>query len=88
MGTSLSEWQEELLLKYTDKVTLLLDNNKAGQEATDKINQRLSGICFVKTPQYPENVDQPERLSKEQLQDMLGLEANKNAARDQTSGAK
>jgi len=73
MGTALTHWQEELLLSYTDKVTLMLDNNTAGREATEKICGRLIGKVFLKVPKYPPDKEQPEDLSKEELRQMLGL---------------
>lgn len=72
MGTSLSEWQEQLLLTYTDKVTVFLDNNPAGKQGTEKIVKQLYGKCFVKIPIYPPDKEQPEQLSKAELAAILG----------------
>ncbi len=58
---------------HTDKITLLLDNNKAGREATAKITEQLITKCFVKIPEYPAEKEQPEHLSREELQELLGF---------------
>lgn len=71
MGTSLSQWQEEMLFQHTDKLTLLLDNNKAGKQGTEQITKQLISKCFLRIPEYPDNCFQPEELTKEQLKEML-----------------
>ncbi len=71
MGTSMSIWQKELLLKQTNKIVLMLDKDEAGKKATRKIAADLVTSCFLKIPAFPENKIQPEDLTKEELKNVL-----------------
>ena len=67
MGCSLSDEQEEFILKETDKIVLLLDNDAAGREATDTLLPHLAKKAFVRTIELPEGVHQPDSLDEKEL---------------------
>lgn len=70
MGSSMSEKQEQLLLRQFRRVTLLLDGDEAGRAAADEIAQRLLRRLFVRVVDVPEG-NQPDQLSEEQLAVLL-----------------
>jgi DNA primase len=70
MGSSLSEHQEQLLLKQFTKVTLLLDADAAGTEAAGTIAQRLMHKLHVRVVDLPDG-QQPDQLTKDQLNALL-----------------
>lgn len=66
MGCSLSEKQEQLLLRQFRRVTLVLDGDEAGRKAADEIGRRLIRRVFVRVVDVSEG-NQPDQLSEEQL---------------------
>lgn len=72
MGTVLSEAHEELLRGCgIHSVTLMLDGNKAGREATEKILPRLAKQFSVRAIELPEDA-QPDTLDEKALLNLLG----------------
>ena len=75
MGSSMSQAQEDLIRKHTAPVgcvVVMLDEDEAGQAARDEIAARLAKFCFVKTHVFDTPGAQPESLSAEELQAILG----------------
>jgi len=70
MGSSLSEHQEQLLLRRFTKVTLLLDGDTAGREAAQGIAERLVHKVHVRIVDLPDG-QQPDQLSDDQLDGLL-----------------
>lgn len=70
MGSSLSEYQEQLILSQFTKVTLLLDGDTAGREAAEAIAKRLVHRLHVRVVDLLEG-QQPDQLSKDQLDELL-----------------
>ncbi len=67
MGTSLSDMQARLLfLSKARRITLLLDGDQAGQQATANILPHLSSKFFVHTPVLPDGA-----LPDEMAEDLL-----------------
>lgn len=74
MGSSLSPAQEESIRQHTtakSQVIVMLDEDEAGQAGRDDIALRLSKFCFVKIHRFDEPGQQPEHLSREQVQTIL-----------------
>jgi DNA primase len=66
MGSTMSEAQEALIRKYTDRqsrVIVMLDEDEAGRAGREDIAVRLSSFAFVKVHTFPEEGCQPEQLS-------------------------
>jgi DNA primase len=75
MGGSMSPAQEELIREHTDansRVILMLDEDEAGQAGREDIAARLSRFCFVKAHVFPKSDMQPEDLSAEELNEIVG----------------
>ena len=75
MGSSMSTTQEELIRSHTkanSHVIAMLDEDEAGRAGRDDIACRLSRFCFVKVHQFNEPDMQPEHLSFEEVQDLIG----------------
>jgi DNA primase len=75
MGSTMSEAQEELLRQHTtseSRVVVMLDEDDAGQAGRESIAVRLSKFCFVKVHEFEKLGMQPEHLSAEELQQILG----------------
>lgn len=75
MGSSLSPTQEGLIRKYTNgssHLIVMLDEDEAGQAAREEIAGRLAKFCFVKVHLFEEPGMQPEHLSFEEVQDLIG----------------
>ncbi len=71
MGSSMSDVQEALITASFPKVIVLLDGDPAGREVTASIVIRLARKIFVKAIMLPDG-KQPDHLSSEQLQSLLG----------------
>jgi len=69
MRWSMPEYQEELALSITDKITLFLDNDESGINVTKIIHKQLFHRVFIKVLPYPQdsNKTQPEHFTKEEL---------------------
>ena len=75
MGSSMSPAQEELIRKHTNSashVLVMLDEDEAGEAGREDIARRLSKFCFVKVHQFAESGAQPEDLSADELDQILG----------------
>jgi len=75
MGSSMSSAQEELIRKHTNsnsQVIVMLDEDEAGQAGREDIACRLSKFCFVKVHEFDEAGAQPENLSADELQQIVG----------------
>jgi DNA primase len=76
MGDGISERQLELLLRVRANYLLFLDNNEAGQEATQKIGNVLQkAVPMVWAVQYPPEADdecQPDDLDYSHLYQVIG----------------
>jgi DNA primase len=75
MGSTMSPAQEELIREHTDansRIILMLDEDEAGQAGRADIAARLSRFCFVKAHVFPKSDMQPEHLSTEELDEIVG----------------
>ena len=75
MGSSMSPAQEELIREHTSantRVILMLDEDEAGEAGREDIAARLSRFCFVKAHVFPKSNMQPEDLSAEELNEIVG----------------
>ena len=75
MGDSMSAAQEELIRKHTTRashVIVVLDENDAGRAGRDDIACRLSKHCFVRVHVFDTPDAEPEHLTAEDVQALLG----------------
>jgi DNA primase len=75
MGSTLSPAQEELIRKHAKPASLvlvMLDEDEAGRAGSEDIVLRLSGFCYVKRHSFEDADMQPEYLSAEQAQQIIG----------------
>jgi DNA primase len=75
MGSTMSAAQEELIRKHTQsnsQIIVMLDEDEAGQAGREDIVARLSRFCFVKTHVFDKADMQPETLSAEEVQEIVG----------------
>ena len=75
MGSSMSAAQEELVREYINtnsRIIVMLDEDEAGQAGREDIAARLSRFCFVKAHGFPKSGMQPEDLSAEELDEIVG----------------
>ena len=70
MGCTLSEQQQGLLVKNFQRVTLLLDGDAAGREASQKITEQLLSKLWVRVVAVPEG-KQPDQLSGAEITELL-----------------
>jgi DNA primase len=73
MGCALSERQRRLLAQRFRRITLMLDGDPAGRQASIAVSARLAQDCRVSTVRLRDNV-QPDQLSSECLQEILAKE--------------
>jgi len=74
MGSTMSEAQEDLIRQHTDRrsqVIVMLDEDEAGRAGREEIAVRLSKFVFVQVHTLPNDGDQPENLTAEQVQTLL-----------------
>lgn len=72
MGRELSDRQTELLLSATGRLTLFLDGDEPGREATVKITEKLIHKIFVRVIAYPEGPKRkPAHFPKDELKKLL-----------------
>jgi len=69
MGWFMSPAQEELIREHAKAghIVIMLDEDKAGQEAREKIAGRLAKFAFVKVHVFDQPEMQPDQLSAEDL---------------------
>ncbi|MDR3413267.1 MAG: CHC2 zinc finger domain-containing protein [Formivibrio sp.] len=75
MGSTMSAAQEELIRQHSNsqsQVIVMLDENEAGQAGRDDIACRLSKHCFVRVHMFDKPDMEPEHLSAEDVQQLLG----------------
>jgi DNA primase len=75
MGSTMSAEQEELIRQHTNSVSqviVALDEDEAGRAGREDITCRLSKFCFVKMLVFEKPGTQPEHLSAEEVQRLLG----------------
>jgi DNA primase len=75
MGSTLSAAQEELIRQHTSSqshVIVMLDENEAGQAGREDIACRLSKFCFVRVHQFNQPDMEPEHLTAEEVQQLIG----------------
>jgi DNA primase len=70
MGASMSEAQEELLVRHFNVVCILLDGDDAGRQGSMDCLTRLGRRMWTYAPLLPEG-KQPDMLSTEQIQALL-----------------
>jgi len=75
MGSTLSAAQEEIIKQHTgptSQVIVILDENEAGKAGREDIACRLSKHCFVRVHTFDKPDREPEHLSAEEVQQLLG----------------
>jgi DNA primase len=75
MGSTLSAAQEDLIRTHTDcssQVIVMLDQDEAGQHGREDIACRLAKFVFVKIHAFEKSNMQPEHLSAEEVQELIG----------------
>jgi hypothetical protein len=72
MGSSLSQGQEELLIRHFESVSIMLDGDQAGSRASDQCLLRLGKRVSVRVISLPEDC-QPDQLSTKDIHDLLML---------------
>jgi Toprim domain-containing protein/DNA primase-like protein/CHC2-type zinc finger protein len=70
MGSSLSEAQEELLIKHFQRLIVMLDGDSAGRRASDQMLLRLGRRVWVRAIELIEN-QQPDQLATAEIQNLL-----------------
>lgn len=72
MGWSISDQQIEKLVKVSKMLTVFLDGDKTGREATEKIVERLNPHAFVRVIHYPDGPKRkPTHFEKDELRKLL-----------------
>ncbi len=72
MGWSISDQQIEKLVKVSNKLTVFLDGDKTGREATEKIVERLNPHAFVRVIHCPNGPKRkPTHFEKDELRELL-----------------
>jgi DNA primase len=75
MGSTMSAAQEELIRRHTNgesQIIVMLDEDDAGQAGRDDLACRLSKFCFVKVHTFDKPGTQPENLSADEANQILG----------------
>jgi DNA primase len=75
MGSTMSATQEELIRAHTNgetRVIVMLDEDEAGRAGREDIVVRLARFVFVKVHVFPEEGMQPDQLSPEELNNIVG----------------
>lgn len=75
MGSTMSATQEELIRKHTDRnsqVIVMLDEDEAGRAGGEDIAVRLAKFVFVTVHDFDRDGQQPENMSAEEVQQLLG----------------
>lgn len=74
MGSSLSEWQRELLLASLGprgRIMLMLDNDEAGRQCETQCLEQLSTGVFIKLVRLPVSRQQPDNLTEPEIRQLL-----------------
>ena len=72
LGSQCSEEQQRILARLGSRVRCVLDNDDAGREATELMQDRLKGRFFVTTVDLPTGVKDVQELGAGQLEEILG----------------
>jgi DNA primase len=75
MGSTMSHTQEKLIRQHTkgdSHVIVMLDENEAGKFGRQDIAVHLSTHCFVKVYEFGKADMEPEHLTAEEVQQLLG----------------
>jgi len=75
MGSTMSAAQEELIRKHTNgesHIIVMLDEDEAGSAGREDIACRLAKFCFVKVHAFDKPGTQPENLSADEVNQILG----------------
>lgn len=72
MGTSMSDFQEKLILERFKSVVLMFDNDPAGKKCTKDVLNRLYDKIFVRVAQLGDKT-QPDELSEGELKEILSF---------------
>jgi DNA primase len=75
MGSSMSTAQEEMIRKIMNakgQVIVMLDEDEAGRAGREEIAGRLAKFVFVKIHEFQIPDTQPDRLSPEEIQRLIG----------------
>ena len=79
MGWSISDVQIKKLLKVSNLLTVFLDGDKTGREATEKIVLKLNPHAFVRVIHYPDGPKRkPTHFNKDELNKLLKLNMPSN----------
>lgn len=73
MGTSLTEEQEELILRYLGKdgrITLIFDSDESGKKAVKEAIEKLIEKVYIKVIRLKDGIDL-DRLSKEEINNLI-----------------
>ena len=70
MGSSLSEFQEQLLVDSTDRLMLMLDGDEAGHKCLREFYRRMRRRLFLREV-HLEDGEQPDNLSPERIRELL-----------------
>ena len=76
MGSFLSARQKELLVAAAGsqgKITLLFDEDEAGQKCREQCLDELSAHLFVRSLRLPADVGQPDQLTVDQVQQLFSM---------------
>jgi DNA primase len=71
MGCSMSEAQEELLVKRFERAWFMLDGDEAGRKAAAEYVTRIGRRMWVRMADVPEG-KQPDQLSTDEIRQILG----------------
>jgi len=77
MGSTMSAMQEELIRSHINErsqVLIVLDEDEAGRTGRDDIAVRLARFLFVKIHVFPKEGMQPDQLTPEEVNDLVGGE--------------
>jgi DNA primase len=75
MGSTMSPAQEALVRTHTttaSQVVVMLDEDEAGRAGRDDIAARLAKLLFVRIHVFPKERMQPDQLSPEEVNSLLG----------------
>jgi DNA primase len=76
MGSTLSPAQEELIVRHTNsesRIILMLDEDDAGRVGREQALPRLATKAFVKVFKFPNEGQQPDQLTTEEIHSLLNL---------------
>ena len=77
MGSTMSAAQEEIIRRHTNpdsRVIVMFDEDEAGQTGREDIACRLSKFCFVRVHEFEKPDMQPEHLSADEVNFIVGAE--------------